>query len=203
MVAHKVHAAAGAALSPLVTPEEMDAIFMLCLGDNWAEVLQRVTEKPYLAVHTHQQEGSGKVPTTIIHLAISGNIRESIVGLRAEVIRTILKQTPEAARMKNDNDYLPLHVICQRTKKDLIFELVDAHKDALLEQGGRSNRTPLHLILAGKHSETNTAKELLFFAYLRRYDSPLAFSFGNSQLPCPVGADDDREWPIRLQIEGQ
>lgn len=73
--------------------------------------------------------------------------------MRALVISTILRNTPQAAAIKNGYGSLPLHVISQRntkidsqTKERLIVELVEAYPGALVEEGGVGKRTPLHII---------------------------------------------------------
>lgn len=144
------------------TREEMDAVFQLCRKDKWAAVLEYIKEKPWVAVTPMVMDNH--IATTVLHQAITSKAN---TGVRADVIRTILKQTPKAACMKNGYGSLPLHVITQRntkldskTKESLIFELVGAYKGALVEEGGVGKRTPLHIIFTGTYTESNAAPSL-------------------------------------------
>jgi len=135
------------------TVEEMDACFQLCRRDDWAAVLDFVRKKPWVAVTPMIMDNH--IATTVIHQAITS---KGDTELRAAVIRQILKETPQAAAIKNGYGSLPLHVITQRntkmdskTKENIVWELVSAYKGALTEEGGVGKRTPLHIIFTGKH----------------------------------------------------
>lgn len=89
------------------------------------------------------------VNTTTLHQAI---VSKGNIEMRAQVITTILQQTPEAAGVRNGFGSLPLHVIAQRNtkltaqiKERLMMLLIAAYPDALLEAGGMGRRTPLHI----------------------------------------------------------
>lgn len=133
------------------TREEMDSIFYLCRSDDWHGVLQRVHQNPTIATTSIIMDNH--ISTTIIHQAVTS---KGNTALRAEVISTILRYTPQAASIKNGYGSLPIHVIAQRntkmdaqTKERLIFELVVAYPGALTEEGGVGKRTPLHIIFTG------------------------------------------------------
>ena len=128
-------------MAPMATPEEMDAVYQLCRGENWRAVLRCIREKPYVAttpmiVPRHE-------PTTVMHEAIVrqaanavGSVPKSRAddALRADVIRAILEQTPKAAFMRNGFGSLPLQVIRHRrimrhskaTKEGIVRALTDA-----------------------------------------------------------------------------
>lgn len=89
------------------------------------------------------------VNTTVLHQAI---VSKGKIETRAQVVTTILQQTPEAARLRNGYGSLPLHVIAQRNtkltstvKEQLMIRLITANPDALQEAGGVGRRTPLHI----------------------------------------------------------
>ena len=132
--------------------EEMDAIFQLCRADDWLGVMEQLKQNPWIALTPMVMDNH--ISTTIVHQAITS---KSDTAVRAEVISTILRATPQAAAIKNGYGSLPLHVICQRntkmdalTKERLIFEIVPCYTAALMEQGGVGKRTPLHIIFTGK-----------------------------------------------------
>ena len=134
--------------------EDMDALFQLCRADQWDSVLDRVKRNPWTALTPMIMDNH--ISTTIMHQAITS---KAPVAMRAKVVSTILKATPQAASIKNGYGSLPLHVISQRntkidshTKERLIFELVHAYKGALVEEGGVGKRTPLHIIFTGEYS---------------------------------------------------
>lgn len=140
----------------MADPEEMNRIFHLCRKDQWEEVLHLVEQKPWLAMNPIIMDNH--ISTTIIHQAITSK-GEGIS--RASVVSHILKETPQAAAIKNGYGSLPLHVITQRNtkikanvKEGLIRELVYAYPGALFEEGGTGRRTPLHIIFTGKNEET-------------------------------------------------
>jgi hypothetical protein len=142
--------------------EEMDTIFQLCRADDWHSVIDEVRHNPWVALTPMVMDNH--ISTTIIHQAITS---KSETAVRAEVISTILRATPQAAAIKNGYGSLPLHVICQRntkmdaqTKERLIFQIVPCYPAALMEQGGVGKRTPLHIIFTGKQRK------------LRHSDSP-------------------------------
>jgi hypothetical protein len=145
---------------PHPTQEQMDTVFALCRRDNWAAVLQRVHENPWIAMTPMTMDNH--IATTILHQAITSKGNEAV---RAEVILQILDRTPMAASIKNGYGSLPLHVISQRntkmkaeTKGKLIFAFVKAYKGALMEEGGVGKRNPLHIIFTGTTSNTNETK---------------------------------------------
>ena len=130
---------------------ELDQLFQQCRSDDWHGVLQQVRENPQIAATTMTMENH--ITTTVIHQAITS---KGPTAVRAQVISTILRQTPYAASIKNGYGSLPLHVISQRntkmdsqTKESLMFELVQAYPSALTQEGGVGKRTPLHIIFTG------------------------------------------------------
>lgn len=132
-------------------------LFLQCRNNQWSQVLKAVTLNPQIALMPLTMDNH--ISTTIVHQAITskGNTRD-----RAQVISTILTNTPAAATIKNGYGSLPLHVICQRntkmdsrTKESLIFQMVNAYKEALVEPGGVGKRTPLHIIFTGKFWSTS------------------------------------------------
>ena len=144
--------------------EEMDGIFQLCRSDDWHNVLSQVRLNPSLAVTPMIMDNH--ISTTIVHQAITS---KGNTAIRAEVISTILRHTPEAAAIKNGYGSLPLHVIAQRntkmdaqTKERLIFELVQAYTGALTEEGGVGKRTPLHIIFTGTCPTSAALSDRLF-----------------------------------------
>lgn len=131
--------------------EELDHLFQQCRSNDWHGVLQQVRENPRIAATTMAMENH--ITTTIIHQAIAS---KGPTAMRAQVISTILYQTPQAASVKNGYGSLPLHMIAQRntkidsqTKESLMFELVQAYPSALMQEGGVGKRTPLHIIFTG------------------------------------------------------
>lgn len=137
--------------------EEMDEIFHLCRKDEWHGVLERIRQNPPMALTPMIMDNH--IATTVVHQAITSK-GETVV--RAEVISTILRHTPEAATIKNGYGSLPIHVIAQRntkmdaqTKERLIFELVSAYPSALTEEGGVGKRTPLHIIFTGTYHRSS------------------------------------------------
>jgi len=135
--------------------DEMDAVFQLCRTDQWQAVLRYVEQNPLIAVTPMIMDNH--ISTTVIHQAITS---KGDTALRAQVITKILEETPQAAGIKNGYGSLPLHVIAQRntkmnaqTKERLIFQLVQADKGALVEEGGVGKRTPLHIIFTGTYSK--------------------------------------------------
>jgi hypothetical protein len=130
----------------------MEDIFKLCREDKWNEVLQLVRSNPGIALSPIVMENH--IQTTVIHQAITS---KGNVAVRAELITLVLHCTPKAASSKNGYGSLPLHVIAQRntkmdsnTKERIIFNLMDAYPQALVEPGGVGKRTPLHIIFTGK-----------------------------------------------------
>jgi hypothetical protein len=135
--------------------DEMNKVFQFCRADNWFAVYQCVERNPMVAVEPMIMDNH--IATSILHQAITS---KGDTEIRANLIRRILEIVPQAAAIKNGYGSLPLHVIAQRntkmdaqTKEKLIFELVKAHKNALMEQGGVGKRTPLHIIFTGKSLE--------------------------------------------------
>lgn len=128
-----------------------EKLVQLCREDQWNQLLEYVNQYPLIGKQNITMRNH--LTTTIIHQAISsrGN-----AALRAQGISTILKKTPEAAKMKNGYGFMPLHMIAQRntkidstTKERLINEIIDAYPDALTEAGGNGKRTPLHTVFTG------------------------------------------------------
>jgi len=144
-------AAASSLPPPQPSKKEMDQMFQRCRGDDWHGVLQQVRQNHEIALTSMTVDNH--ITTTIIHQAITS---KGETAVRAEVISTILRYTPQAASIKNGYGSLPLHVIAQRntkmdaqTKERLIFELVQSFPSALMEEGGVGKRTPLHIIFTG------------------------------------------------------
>lgn len=132
-------------------PKMDGGMFQRCRADDWHGILQQVRQNHRIALTTMTMDNH--IQTTIIHQAITS---KGETAVRAEVISTILRYTPQAASIKNGYGSLPLHVIAQRntkmdaqTKERLIFELVQAFPDALMEEGGVGKRTPMHIIFTG------------------------------------------------------
>lgn len=147
------------------SPEEMNRTFHHCRANKWNVVLQAVSEKPWLATTLIVMDNH--ISTTIIHQAITS---KGDTVSRANVIRQILKATPNAAAIKNGYGSLPLHVITQRNtniksniKETLIRDFVYAYPGALYEEGGTGRRTPLHIIFTGKESETTSTNPFALF----------------------------------------
>jgi hypothetical protein len=137
-----------------VSRDEMNAVFQLCRNNQWQQVLHYVQHNPTLAVTPMTMDNH--ISTTLLHQTITS---KGDVGLRAQVITTILQTAPQAATIKNGYGSLPLHQIAQRntkmdaqTKERLIFQLVQAYKEALKIEGGVGKRTPLHIIFTGKYN---------------------------------------------------
>jgi hypothetical protein len=135
------------------TREEMHAVFHMCRNNQWRSVLNCIRSNP--VIPTTSMIMDNHIATTILHQAITskGDTKE-----RSKVILEILDVAPKAAAIKNGYGSLPLHVIAQRntkmdapTKELLITELVNAHRPALVEQGGVGKRTPLHIIFTGTY----------------------------------------------------
>jgi hypothetical protein len=129
----------------------MEKIFRFCRENKWNKVLEYVNQYPLMGNHSMTMDNH--ITTTIIHQAITS---KGDTAVRARVISTILKHTPEAAQTKNGYGSMPLHVIAQRntkidsnTKERLINEIIDAYPEALTEAGGVGKRTPLHIIFTG------------------------------------------------------
>jgi hypothetical protein len=129
----------------------MEKLFRLCRENKWSKVLEFVIQYPLIGNYCMTMDNH--ITTTIIHQAITS---KGDTAVRARVISTILKHTPEAAQTKNGYGSMPLHVIAQRntkidstTKERLINEIIDAFPEALTEAGGVGKRTPLHIIFTG------------------------------------------------------
>lgn len=125
----------------------MAYLFQKCRDNSWDEVLRVLQERPALAMAKIAMDNF--VITTTLHQAI---VSKGNVETRAQVITTILRQTPESARLRNGYGSLPLHVIAQRNtkltsqiKEQLMELLIATNPDALLEAGGVGRRTPLHI----------------------------------------------------------
>jgi len=138
--------------SSFLSREDMDAVFQLCRQDEWDRVLLWLKRNPEVGITPMIMDNH--ITTTVLHQAITS---KGATLQRAQVIRWILRKTPEAAAMKNGYGSLPLHVISQRntkmdaqTKEALIFELVKAYREGLTEEGGVGKRTPLHIIFTGE-----------------------------------------------------
>jgi hypothetical protein len=132
--------------------EDMDRVFALCRNCDWLGVLSLIQALPHAATTPMILENH--ISTSLLHQAITS---KGDTDVRAQVIITILQQTPSAARMRNGYGSLPLHVIAQRntklnspTKERLMYALVNAFPGALVEKGGVGKRTPLHIIFTGK-----------------------------------------------------
>ena len=126
----------------------MEYVFQLCRQDDWTSILRELKKNPLIAVNSMIMDNH--ISTTVLHQAITS---KGDTEKRSEVVQVLLKQTPQAAAIKNGYGSLPLHVIAQRntkmdapTKELLINKLVMAHKQALTEPGGVGKRTPLHII---------------------------------------------------------
>jgi hypothetical protein len=122
-------------------------ILQLCRDGDWSEILACVKKDPQIAMKIITMNNN--ISTTILHQAITS---KADTGIRACVISTILKLSPEAAAIRNGYGSLPLHVISQRntkmdseTKERLIHELVKVYPQALNQEGGVGKRTPLHI----------------------------------------------------------
>lgn len=147
---------------PLSAPskEDMDAVFQLCRQDRWDLVLHYLKRIP--AIGFTQMIMDNHITTTVLHQAITS---KGDTTWRAQVIRYVLAMTPQAAAVKNGYGSLPLHVISQRntkmdaqTKESLIFELVEAYREGLTEEGGVGKRTPLHIIFTGTFAESESMR---------------------------------------------
>jgi hypothetical protein len=119
----------------------------LCREGDWSTILTCVKKDPQISMKLITMNNN--ISTTILHQAITSKAN---TGIRACVISTILKFTPEAAAIRNGYGSLPLHVISQRntkmdseTKERLIHELVRVYPQALNQEGGVGKRTPLHI----------------------------------------------------------
>lgn len=130
------------------TLASLSGVIALCRENQWEKVLACIKEQPDLGSKIVAMENY--ITTTIIHKAITS--KGDAIG-RAEVISTILRQTPAAARLKNGYGSLPLHVIAQRNtkmsakaKEAIIKELIGAYPEAVTQYGGIGGRTPLHII---------------------------------------------------------
>ena len=126
----------------------MEYVFQLCRQDDWTGILRELKKTPLIAVNSMIMDNH--ISTTVLHQAITS---KGDTEKRSQVVQLLLKQTPQAAAIKNGYGSLPLHVIAQRntkmdapTKELLINKLVMAHKQALTEPGGVGKRTPLHII---------------------------------------------------------
>ena len=142
-------------------PEEMTRIFNNCRTNNWDDVLAAVIAKPSLAMTPIIMDNH--ISTTILHQAITSKGNTTV---RANVIRQILTTTPMAASLRNGYGSLPLHVITQRNtkikskvKEGLIRGFVGAYRQALLEEGGTGQRTPLHIIFTGTSIRNEILRE--------------------------------------------
>ena len=151
-------------LNQAVKTAEMDKIFKLCRKDEWDLIYQHVVSNP--AVGAAVMTMDNHITTTVTHQAITS---KGDVVKRAKVVEHILSVNPKAAEIKNGYGSLPLHVICQRNtkmtskvKERLIFQLIEAYPDALVEEGGTGKRTPLHIIFTGTHTESHGEATRLF-----------------------------------------
>lgn len=133
------------------TQEEMHAVFTMCRQNRWNSVLHCIRGNHLIPVTSMIMDNH--ISTTILHQAITS---KGDTKARTRVMQEILDIAPKAAAIKNGYGSLPLHVISQRntkldapTKELLIFELVNAYKGALIEEGGVGKRTPLHIIYTG------------------------------------------------------
>jgi hypothetical protein len=127
--------------------QDMHMVFNLCRQDEWKVVLDYVRANPSMALTEMTMDNH--IKTTILHQAITS---KSKISDRALVIQTVLELVPKAASIKNGYGSLPLHVICQRNtkmnsqiKEALIHDLIKAFPQALEEEGGVGQRTPLHI----------------------------------------------------------
>jgi len=143
---------------PQPAKEQMGSVFLLCRSGKWSSVLECVRSNPWIAMTPMVMDNH--ISTTILHQAITS---KGDTAARAKVVLTVLDKTPMAAAIKNGYGSLPLHVISQRntkmdaqTKERLIFQLVQAYKGALMEEGGVGKRTPLHIIFTGMHTQQGT-----------------------------------------------
>ncbi|KAL7562251.1 hypothetical protein ACA910_004057 [Epithemia clementina (nom. ined.)] len=126
----------------------MDNILKSCRDNEWDFIYDCLVANPMVGVEPMTMDNH--ITTTIIHQAITS---KGDVAKRAKVVERILATHPKAAMIKNGYGSLPLHVICQRNtkmtsrvKERLIYLLVDAYPDALIEEGGTGKRTPLHIV---------------------------------------------------------
>jgi hypothetical protein len=90
------------------SPETMNAVFQLCRIDDWGSVLTYLESNPTIGITPMVMDNH--ITTTVLHQAITS---KGDTELRAQLIRKILKKTPEAAKIKNGYGSLPLHVISQ------------------------------------------------------------------------------------------
>jgi len=92
----------------------------------------------------------GKVSSTVLHKLIS--IRGS-EKQRVALIDKILDKTPEAARIVNSQNCLPLHQILQRNvqmnkddKNRITRKLMAVYPESVKVPGGKLQRLPLHIL---------------------------------------------------------
>ena len=92
----------------------------------------------------------GKVSSSVLHqlIAIRGSEK-----LRVALIAKILDKTPEAARIVNSQNCLPLHQILQRNvqmnkndKNRITRKLIAVYPESAKVPGGKLNRLPLHVL---------------------------------------------------------
>ena len=74
--------------------------------------------------------------------ASAGEIHDAVQRGDVAKIRSILKEDPKAINSKQQNGYSPLHVAINRSRDDLVLELLKHKPDANIQDN--QGYTPLH-----------------------------------------------------------
>jgi hypothetical protein len=192
----------------------------MCRASQWDRVLSLLEQTPSIALEMLKMDNNNS--TTVLHQVIT--TRSPNTQPRFDVIKHILKETPEAARIKNGFGSLPLHVVAQRnikldaaTKEKVILALVDAYPGALFVEGGVGRRSPLHIVFtdytsskvvkrmidAGREATLVKDKKgwLPIHVAASRHSSPEKISMLLNACPKSLFAKtDDGETPLQLAI---
>jgi hypothetical protein len=100
----------------------MEILYRFCHGSKWNKVLEYVNQDPLIGTRSMIMDNLNT--TTIIHQAITS---KGDAAVRARVISTIIKHTPEAARIKNGFGSMPLYLIANRTSSTNSLMLIPEH----------------------------------------------------------------------------
>jgi hypothetical protein len=155
-----IHALSPAASLRSPDNNELKIVIQLCAQENWAELLARVQQSPWMG--RAQWNMTNNIATTLLHQAITG---KGSGEERCKLIETILDLAPTAATLSNGYGSLPLHALCQRnvnmkssSRSRLIVKLIRSYEGALLAKGGPGERTPLHAILTGTKKMNSSSR---------------------------------------------
>jgi hypothetical protein len=151
---HRVVPVTETAIPTEVPERHLSSLVAWIMEGRWEEIQDLIVREPVIAL-ARFKVSSAHMLTTILHQAIRKEFGRAAGALchdaRVNLINYILDVHPTAITIKDNRGTLPLHVIFHASVEikeelhiPLAIRMIDMYPTALMEQGGKNARLPLH-----------------------------------------------------------